>query len=377
MTTPLADALAEVNEPETIANILEAVDYDYERTRTTQRDTNDPKLSELYDRFLDRRSNRSPATIAQYRRTIPTFLDFLDTKSVTSPWAISTELVDSYVEAIESCYEADSTVYTYTKNVRAWLRWLNKRGLCDQEVCQILGKDELGLSPKARDEALPASVAEQILQQLRNRRRGTAVHALLELLWNAGPRIGGVHSLDVADFDAGEKELQFEHRPESGTRLKNGGEEDDTDGDGERYVSLRDEAVDAVQLYISTERPSSTDEYGREPLFATSQGRATRSTLRRWVYRGTSCRWTPKAHGDENCDGNCNPDSDVCPNSYYPHAVRRGAIVQHLSGGLRPDLASERFDVSVRVIRKHYDPRTKRRRKQDREEAVQNSWPSM
>jgi transposase len=68
-------------------------------------------------------------------------------------------------------------------------------------------------------------------------------------------------------------------------------------------------------------------------------------------------------------------DTNVCPYSYYPHAIRRGAIVHHLSSGLRPDLASERFNVSIQTIKKHYDPRTKRKRKEDRSEAVRNACP--
>jgi len=43
---------------------------------------------------------------------------------------------------------------------------------------------------------------------------------------------------------------------------------------------------------------------------------------------------------------------------------------------LRPDRASERSDVSVKVIEKHYDPRLKRQRKEDRAEAVRKSWSS-
>ncbi len=117
-----------------------------------------------------------------------------------------------------------------------------------------------------------------------------------------------------------------------------------------------------------------TDGNGREPLFATAQGRAVRSTLRIWVYQATSCRWVADDAGDLFCDGSCNPDSNVCLHSHYPHAIRRGSIVNHLSGGLRLDLASERFDVSPRVLKKHYDPRTKERQMADRSEAVRKAW---
>ena len=200
------------------------------------------------------------------------------------------------------------------------------------------------------------------------------MHALIELLWNGGLRVGGAYSLDVCDFDPENNEVQLRHRPESGTRLKNGSEDEDTTGDGERNVALKDRVIDAIKLYIETERPDVVDEHGREPLFATQYGRAARSTLRRKVYRATSCRWAPEDTDGPTCDGCCDPDSDICEYSYYPHAIRRGAIVNHLSGGLRPSIASERFDVSIPTLRKHYDPRTKRRRKEDRSDAVRSAW---
>jgi site-specific recombinase XerD len=374
MTEALAEALSEIEDPKTILSILEATDADSLISVNTPVGAEQPTLSDLYERFLSRRQNRSPATRAQYKRTIPSFVDFAKSRGITHPAEVSTGLVDAYVDQLQITHDTDATIVTFTKNVRTWLRWLSKRNLCEEAVYRILDKDELGLSPNARDEAIPQDEALGILQNLRRRRRGSAKHALTELFWNGGPRIGGVHSTDLSDFDADNNELQFRHRPETGTRLKNGSKEDGTVGDGERNIELKDEVVEAIQLYIDTERPDVTDEYGREPLFATQHGRASRSTLRRWVYEATSCRWSPENLDRPACDGSCDSDSNVCPQSYYPHAIRRGAIVHHLSGGLRPDRASERFDVSVKVIKEHYDPRTKRQRKEDRSEAVRNAW---
>ncbi|RQH02024.1 integrase [Natrarchaeobius oligotrophus] len=324
---------------------------------------------------MSRRQNRSPSTRAQYRRTIPHFIDFAESHGVTISVEITIELVDKYVDELRAEYDADATILTYTKNVRGWLRWLAKREHCDEVVCRILDKNELGLTPKARDVALPESAAKIIIQKLRQQRRGSAMHALIELLWNCGPRIGGIYSLDTCDFDPDENIIRLRHRPETGTRLKNGRENDSTPGDGERNVEINDCVADALQLYIKNERPEITDKYGREPLFATTHGRAVRSTLRRWVYEATSCRWATEVMNKSTCDGNCDPDSSVCPYSYYPHAIRRGAIVNHLSGGLRLDLASQRFNVSPRTLRKHYDPRTKEKRRKDRSEAVRCAWP--
>lgn len=371
MTQALAEVLADIDDPDTVKQILGELSTD-DASGPSAND--EPTLSKLYDRYLKRRQNRSPSTIAQYKRTIPPFVEFATHHDRTYAAELTTELVDQYTDELLSEYDADATVLTHTKNIRAWLRWLNKRGLCSEPVYRMLDKEELGLSPKARDEALPESEAIHLLKTLNQQRHGSALSALLELLWNAGPRIGEVHSLDVSDFDPENNDLHFRHRLNEGTRLKNGYAEDNTPGDGERDVTISPRVVEAIKLYLETDRPDVTDAYGRKPLFATSQGRAARSTLRRWVYEATSCRWLHNGPVELTCDGSCDPRSNVCPHSYYPHAIRRGAIVNHLSGGLRPDRAGGRFDVSTPIIKRHYDPRLKQQLKNDRKEAVKDAW---
>ncbi len=370
MTKALAEVLADADDPETVQQILALSSDDSAESPPNPH----PTLSNLYERYLDRRRNRSPATIAQYKRTIPVFISFAEKQETNYPAEITTTLVDQWVDHLFAEYEADATICTYTKNVRAWLKWVYKRDLCSESVYRILDKEELGLSPNARDEALPRLEAEAILTNLRQQRFGTAIHALVELTWNTGLRIGEIRALDLNDFRPSDDEIIVRHRPEEGTRIKNGREYDGTPGDGERDVTLHQNVINALTSYIHSERQETIDGYRRDSLFTTAHGRPARSTLRRWIYEATSCRWADTETADITCDGQCDPDSSVCPFSYCPHAIRRGAIVSHLSNGLRPDRASERFDVSTDVIRTHYDPRDKAQRKEDREDAVRNAW---
>ncbi len=369
MTQALADLLAEIDDPETVQQILALSLEDVEETSSSTQ----PSLSTLYERYLKHRRNRSPATIAQYKRTIPRFLTFVERNDATYPNQLTPDIIDVWVDELLDTYDADATIYTYTKNVRAWLKWIHRRDHCEESVYRILDKKELGLTPAARDEAIPQAEADVLLAKLRMQRFGTAMHALVELAWNTGMRIGEIHSLDLTDFKPSDNELTVRHRPDEGTRIKNGRERDDTPGDGERNLILHPDVVAALSDYIQFERIEISDEFERNPLFTTQHGRTARSTLRRWIYRATSCRWADVS--DEiTCDEHCHSDLNVCPYSYCPHAIRRGAIVSHLSNGLRPDRASERFDVSIDVIEAHYDPRGKSKRKDDREDAVRNSW---
>ena len=50
-------------------------------------------------------------------------------------------------------------------------------------------------------------------------------------MWNTMMRFGGVHALDVEDYDSDEKYLEVHHRPRTGAPIEN-------NGDGERIVAL-------------------------------------------------------------------------------------------------------------------------------------------
>jgi len=271
MTEALAEVLADIDDPETVQKILAlSLEDAGETSPSTQ-----PSLSTLYERYLKHRRNRSPATIAQYKRTIPVFLTFADRNNATYPDELTTDLVDRWVDEYLDMYDADATVYTYTKNVRAWLKWIHRRDHCEESVYRILDKKELGLTPAARDEAIPKPEAKVLLSKLRTQRFGTALHALVELTWNTGMRIGEIHSLDLTDFESSDNELTVRHRPDEGTRIKNGRERDDAPGDGERNLILHPDVVDALSDYIQFERIEMRDAFERDPLFTTQHGRAT------------------------------------------------------------------------------------------------------
>lgn len=193
MIETLAEVLSYIDDQKTIEKMLKMTQGDGQLVEQSPSQTEGKALQELYERFLTRRQNRSPATRAQYRRALLDFIAFAEYRGVTTTRDVSTEIVDSYVDTLQKRYGADATILTYTKNVRGWLRWLNERGQCSEVVYRILDKDGLGLSPRARDEALPASKATTILKRLRQQRQGSLIHVLIELLWNGGLRLSLIH----------------------------------------------------------------------------------------------------------------------------------------------------------------------------------------
>lgn len=85
-------------------------------------------------------------------------------------------------------------------------------------------------------------------------------------------RVGAAHALDLDDYHPDEQYLEVHHRPETGTPIKN-------KEDGERLVALSEQICDLLNDWIDNKRPEVTDDNEREPLLASPQGRAHRTTL--------------------------------------------------------------------------------------------------
>ena len=190
-----------------------------------------------------------------------------------------------------------------------------------------------------------------------------------------GARQGGLRALDLRDFYADRGFVEFRHRPDEGTPLKNKLR-------GERPVALPDETLAVLNHYIEEYRYDVHDEYGRQPLLASARGRPGSNTVRGWSYVATlpcihsvcphgkereTCRWTTYAHASK------------CPSSRSPHQIRTGAITYMLNQGWPPEDVAERVNATVKTIEQHYDksaPEKRRERLRDRMEDRRRSLVS-
>ncbi|KAB1193220.1 tyrosine-type recombinase/integrase [Haloferax sp. MBLA0076] len=181
-------------------------------------------------------------------------------------------------------------------------------------------------------------------------------HTLFRFLWETGCRMGAAHSVDLDDLHLRAEYVELNHRPETGTTLKNG------DG-GERAVALSTRTCNIIRDYIDEHRYDVEDDYGRRPLFTSKQGRLTKNIIRTYIYRvtrpciynGGSC---PHDREQDDCEAMRRMYASKCPSSSAPHSIRRGAITHYLNTDTPGEVVSDRMNVSKDVIDEHYDSRT-------------------
>jgi site-specific recombinase XerD len=239
--------------------------------------------------------------------------------------------------------------------------------------CASINAAEAGLDEKiilprttaddARDEMISPDRAQRVLDHLDTYHYATLAHMLLEVMWHTGLRVGATVGLDTGDYDPDGKHLELVHRPSQDSPLKNGVE-------SERYVALSDRVCDLLSDWLEVNHSGVTDEHGRNPLFVTHSDRLSRNHARTIAYQFTrpciydsSC---PHEREIEDCEASPTKKAYACPSSLSPHPFRRGAITYHLQEDTPEKVVSDRMDVGLDVLERHYDQRSKREKVQQR-----------
>lgn len=207
--------------------------------------------------------------------------------------------------------------------------------------------------------------AERILEYLETYRYSSRAHVIMTLLWRTGIRTGSVRSIDLDHYDADSPGIQLSHQPKKDTPLKN-------QERGERWVALRAYTANVLDDYIVGPRIETRDEFDREPLLTTAQGRVSKSCIQNTVYKLTRpCNYGDCPHDEydpETCDATRQEKASTCPSSRSPHDVRSGSITAHLLDDVPVEVVSGRMDVTQDVLDRHYDKRSEREKMEQRRE---------
>lgn len=317
-------------------------------------DAPDYEIHEAIELFIQRkRPDWKGETERSYRKNLGEFEDYAAENDIETLDDLTRWNLGAYSDHLLGRDLAPTTIASRQKNARTWLKYLEAQGLLEIGLHLAIDTIRLEDGDEVSDDMLPADDARILLTFYRNdpRYRATRRHALLELLWHAGPRRSCVRALDVDDHDPEARELTFRNRPETDTRLKRGDAH-------ERKIVLSEKPAAVIQEYIEGRRNQVRDDHGRRPLFSSERSRPTKQTITSWVYEATlPCIAIECPHGRRrpNCSYVPRDQASKCPSSKSPHPVRRGSITWQRTIGIDIEKIADRAATTPDVIRRYYD----------------------
>jgi site-specific recombinase XerD len=330
--------------------------------------------------YLDKRSSDiRKQTETEYRRKLQIFVDFLDDRGIENLNDLNGRTIYEYqiYRRDESSDEVDTLSKKTLRDdlylLRDCLETLENIEAVPDGLHSSFDIPTLTAEEATVDEVLREDRITEILSHLRDFEYATREHVTIEVLWETGCRLGGLRALDVSDchLERDDPYLSFRDRPETETPLKN-------DEKGERDTNISASVAEILLDYIENCRTEKTDEFGREPLISTNYGRASKPTIRRYLYKWSRpCQVTgncPKGRDIEECIATGDKDDfSKCPDSRSPHAVRRGYLSERLNDGVPTRILSGRCDVSQEVLDKHYDKRSEEEKRELRRKMLRES----
>lgn len=321
---------------------------------------------EAVNRFLDHKKGEySFESHREVGYSLKRFLEWSEKTEIDNMNVVTGRTISDYAD-----YRGENvkpaTVKTDIDRVRVFVRYCEGINAVEADTADRISSPQLADEDEVRSVRVETEEAEAILAHLEKFEYASFRHALFLTLWHTEMRMGSAYALDVDDIkeDRLGVFLNLQHRPKTGTPLKNKLK-------GEREISLSEEVVAVLNDYITHHRSNVTDEYGREPLFASGKTRAGKTVIQRNIYSVTRpCYYTggdcPYDRDPEGCEANGYNTASKCPGSKSPHAVRRGSIQKALDNGANKDNVADRANVSTSVLDKHYDTRDKAQKRKRR-----------
>lgn len=316
--------------------------------------------------YLDKREpNVAESTYRAHRIRLQHFVRWCDGEEIDNLNEISGRNLHEY--RIWRRNDGDLnrvSVRTQMSTLKQFVKFCAQIDAMSDGIHKLVDVPELERDENSRDIMLEEDRIKEILERLRRYQYASSRHTLLRLLWVTGCRLGGVRSLDVDDVDLAEDSpsIEFHHRPESGTPLKN-------KQSGERVVSIDNTTAQIIEDWLKDKRPDVSDSDGRKPLLATNQGRIGKTTIRRHVYVVTSPAFVGR---NCTCDIDEHDKSNLrkCDDSVSPHALRRSSLTAMLRRGNTDSLVGDRADVSTEILERHYNEMTENEKMEHRREEM-------
>lgn len=330
-------------------------------------DSRVPDLSprEAMERWLNkRRVEIAESTVSSNHYQLKLFVEWAEEQGIVSIREVNGWDIESYEAHRREQGIAPLSLNKEMHTLQNFLEYCARVELVDGSLPEKVDPPDVSRDAHVDETRLRTEQAQALLEHYDSTpdARHSRAHALLALAWYTGARLGGIRGLDISDYDSDEQYLQFFHRPQEDTPLKNG-------RDGERMVGIPAKVCNILDGYIEEHRHEVHDDAGRAPLLTSQVGRPGDNTVRNWMYLATvPCLHTSCPHGNEpdTCDYLDYTNASKCPSSRSPHQVRTGAITWMLNQGIPPQVVANRVNTSVRVIKRHYDQPDKREEMEQR-----------
>lgn len=317
-----------------------------------------------------KRGRVKDSTVRAYKYPLEHFVSFCEKHGITAMSDIGTYIIQSWQENRRQDVKL-VTLHNNAKHLRVFIKWCGRQEYVPWELHERMTVPKLTNENAVSDETMRLEQAEAILRYLDTFEYGTRKHGAFYTMWHTGCRISGAMALDLRDFETnqdGSGTLRFMNRRSTGTALKNG-------NDGERIVTIKEPVVAVLNDYIEGNRWPITDEYDREPLFTTGTMRMGRGrAYKDFTALSRPCHFSDECPHDRSI-ADCEAAQSMeaapgCPSSKSNHPIRRGSITYHIDRGWPKEKLSERVDVSVEVLNKHYDARREEDKRQGRQEFI-------
>ena len=240
---------------------------------------------------------RSPATVRAYRADMTALLVHAAGLGLTTVEGLSTPHVRSWLGAGQAAGWSRATTARRAAAARTFTSWaVRQQVLPTDPAARIATPRRSRHLPRVLDEAEARRLCEAAAAAADSGPVGLRDHALVELLYGTGARVGEAVGVDLADVDRERQSLRVTGK-----------------GDKERVVPLGLPALRAVDRYLQRGRPALAGVESHQALFLGSRGgRLDQRQAREAVARAARAAGLQDVH---------------------PHALRHSAATHVLDGG--------------------------------------------
>ena len=324
------------------------------------------------DFMKERKGEVSDSTHRNYKYTLELLVDWCERNDIEYVNSLDGYKLKQFKTWRQDHDIGKVTLRNNLSTIRVFIKWCEDAELLPPNLHDRIAMPNLSEDEQADDTMLSTERVEHTLAYLEKYEYATIRHVLFKLIWHTGFRMGTVRAIDMEDYHSKRQFVEVRHRPETDTPLKNGGK-------AERQVNLSEDMCNVIDDYLSVNREPTPDAR-RQALFTTSGGRVTTNRIRKHMYIVTRpCHVTGEcphdkemSHDKSGCDAYKARFAHGCPSSMSAHPIRRASLTHHIEQDWPKEKISERGNVSVEVLNKHYDESREEQNRMNRKKYLDN-----